>query len=341
MSGSLLGAPSVAVATPRIGFLGVGWIGRSRMNAIRALPDVRIAAIAEPDPDARARAAADVPDAHCAASLDELLALDLDAIVIATPSALHVEQSLRALAAGAAVFCQKPLGRTTEENRAVIAAARQADRLLAVDLSYRHTAGMRWLREAVQGGELGDVFALDLVFHNAYGPGQPWYRDRALSGGGCVLDLGIHLVDLACWVLGTASAETVHSRLFHQGVPLHPDSAQVVEDYALADIRFDNGIAARLACSWHLHAGQDAVIEVTCHGTRGSAVFRNVNGSFFDFAAEHLRGTTRQTVVTAPDDWPGRAASSWAQQLTRSARYDADIESLEAVATILDRILGR
>jgi hypothetical protein len=63
------------------------------------------------------------------------------------------------------------------------------DRLLAVDLSYRFTEGMSRIRELVAGGELGKVYAVDLVFHNAYGPDKAWFYDPALSGGGCVMDL--------------------------------------------------------------------------------------------------------------------------------------------------------
>ncbi|MBR7513789.1 Gfo/Idh/MocA family oxidoreductase, partial [Mycobacterium tuberculosis] len=80
-----------------------------------------------------------------------------DGIVIATPSALHAEQSIRALDAGAAVFCQKPLGRTAAEVRAVVDAARNADRLLGLDLSCRHTEAMRRIRALIQAGELGRI----------------------------------------------------------------------------------------------------------------------------------------------------------------------------------------
>ena len=141
------------------------------------------------------------PDAELVSTLDELLALALDGVVIATPSALHAEQSIQALERGAAVFCQKPLGRTAGEARAVVEAARAADRLLArrplLPLHRGHAAH----RELVRGGALGRVYAVDLVFHNAYGPDKPWFYDRALSGGGCVMDLGVHLVDLALWTL--------------------------------------------------------------------------------------------------------------------------------------------
>ena len=152
---------------PRLGFLGVGWIGRHRMQAILETGAVEAAAIADPSPEMAAEAARLAPGAALVATLDDLLDAGVDGVVIATPSALHAGQSVRALERGAAVFCQKPLGRTAAEVRAVVEAARAADRLLAVDLSYRFTEGMQHIRELVRSGGLGRVYAADLTFHNA------------------------------------------------------------------------------------------------------------------------------------------------------------------------------
>jgi len=162
---------------------------------------MRAAVLEGPSDEMAAEALKLAPQAKRVDGLDGLLAEELDGIVIATPSALCAEQSIRALEAGAAVFCQKPLGRTAAEARAVVEAARVADRLLAVDLSYRFTEGMRRIRGLLDEGALGRIYAVDLVFHNAYGPDKRWFYDPALSGGGCVMDLGVHLVDLALWAL--------------------------------------------------------------------------------------------------------------------------------------------
>jgi predicted dehydrogenase len=198
---------------PRLGFLGLGWIGLNRMQAVLDDKAGQVVAIADPSADMRSRAQQAAPGAVAVATLDELLQLDLDGVVIATPSALHAQQSLAVLERGLAVFCQKPLARTAAENAAIVEAARQADRLLGCDLSYRTTDAMRRIRNAVVEGELGQVYAADLVFHNAYGPDKSWARDPALSGGGCAIDLGIHLVDLALWTLGFPEVERVGSRL--------------------------------------------------------------------------------------------------------------------------------
>jgi predicted dehydrogenase len=265
---------------------------------------------------------------------------DVDGVVIASPSALHAEQAVAALDAGRAVFCQKPLGRTAEECATVVAAARRADKLLGVDLSYRHLQAVDAMRDVVASGGIGDVFAVDLVFHNAYGPDKTWFRDPVLAGGGCVIDLGIHLVDLALWMLGGPKVETVDSRLFAGGRPLG-GAVEIVEDYAVARLDLSTGAVVDLACSWFLHAGRDAVISAAFHGHTGGVSLSNVGGSFYDFRADLYRGTAGETLAAPPDDWGGRAIVSWTRRLADGAGFDPAVEDITAVAGVLDRIYGR
>jgi predicted dehydrogenase len=260
--------------------------------------------------------------------------------VIATPSALHAEQSVRALEAGAAVFCQKPLGRTAAEVARVVDAARAADRLLAVDLSYRCTEGMRRIRERVRAGALGRVHAVDLVFHNAYGPDKPWFYDPALSGGGCMMDLGVHLVDLALWTLDFPAVASVSSHLSAGGDALGPDPVRV-EDFGVATLVLEGGAVVRIACSWNLNAGRDAAISAEFYGTEGGAALRNVDGSFYDFRAEAYRGTSAEALAEPPDGWGGRAVVEWARRLGAGDGFDPDAARLVEVARVLDRIYGR
>jgi predicted dehydrogenase len=304
-----------ALATrPRLGFVGAGWIGRSRLDAIERSGFAEVVGIADP------------AVSGALASVDELLERELDGLVIATPSALHVGQAAAALARGLAVFCQKPLGLNAAETARIVRVARDADVLLGVDLSYRHTEAARRVRELVFAGELGDVFACDLTFHNAYGPDRPWFYDRDLAGGGCLIDLGIHLVDLALWTLDWPRVASVSSNL--RGEP--------VEQFAVAELELVTGAVVRIACSWNLHAGRDAVIEAHFHGTGGGAAIRNVDGSFFDLIAERYRGREREVLVAPPDDWFGRAAVDWASRLAAGERYDAEIERAVDVAAVLD-----
>ena len=304
---------------PRLGFLGVGWIGRHRLEAVAAAGAAEVAAVADPR----------LPDALD--TLDELLEHDLDGVVIATPSALHAEQAIAALEAGLAVFCQKPLARTAAEAGSVVAAARDADRLLAVDLSYRYTCAAQALRSAV--AELSNVDAVELAFHNAYGPDRAWFYDAALAGGGCLLDLGTHLVDLALWVLDWPAVVDIDARLLRRG-------GHAVEDLAVGRLGLDTGATVSLACSWNLPVGRNCAIAVRFFGRDGGAALVNVDGSFYELRAERYRGTVTEPLTEPQDDidWPGRAICDWARRLAAGARYDAEIERVVDVAQVLDRI---
>ncbi|HET7599149.1 MAG TPA: Gfo/Idh/MocA family oxidoreductase [Gemmatimonadales bacterium] len=329
-------APPSAARVPRLGFLGVGWIGRQRMAALAASGAGRVAALVDPAADNLRLAQAVAPDARVLDSAAALAESDLDGIVIATPSALHADQATAALERGKAVFCQKPLARSAAETRRVVAAARAADRLLAVDFSYRFAEAMRRVAAGVRAGEIGRPYAAELVFHNAYGPDKAWCYDPALAGGGCLMDLGVHLVDLAFWVLDDASVGSIAARLFADGEPVG-DGSRVVEDFAVA--QFDVGpAAARLACSWRLPAGREAIIEATFYGTRGALSFRNVAGSFYDFAADRFDGTRTERLVNPPDAWGGRALVDWAERVAAGEGFDPSAERLVAVAETLDGI---
>src|SRR3954469_17185212 len=156
-----------APVAPRLGFLGTGWIGRHRLRAIAASGIGTVVGVSDVSADAAREASEGLtPGPRVARALAELLDLGLDGVVIATPSALHAEQAIASLERGVAVFCQKPLARTAAETRRVVDAARAADRLLAVDLSYRFTDAMQQIRSLVRSGALGSVYATDLVFHN-------------------------------------------------------------------------------------------------------------------------------------------------------------------------------
>lgn len=326
---------------PRLGFLGVGWIGRHRLESVAGSGLAEIVAIADCNDAAAQATAATIPGAAAVRSLEELGGMDLDAVVIATPTALHAEQTIAALDSGLAVFCQKPLGRNAAETGRVIQAAQKANRLLAVDMSYRFVRGVQKIKQLVCANAIGEIYAADLVFHNAYGPDKSWYYDSLLSGGGCVIDLGIHLVDFALWIQESATVEQVSSRLFAQGRALQKKYDGALEDYAVARLDFNGGGTAHLSCSWRLPAGRDAVIQLTLFGTKGGLTMHNVGGSFYDFRTEKLDGTTRHVIDEPPDAWGGRALRDWLERLTASRSYNPEIEHAEKVAQIIDAIYGR
>lgn len=324
-------------ARPRVGFAGLGWIGLSRMRTIAEADLVDIAAIADTDAEALQQGHELAPASRKFSDMSALLSEPLEAIVIATPSAMHAEQAIDVLNAGMAVFCQKPLGINQRQLMQVVEAGRKNDRLVGVDLSYRYIRGAARIRQLVKTGQIGDVYAAQLTFHNAYGPGKEWFYDRRLSGGGCVIDLGIHLVDLAMWVLGRPDVRNVTSSIYSKGQRL--GRADTVEDFATARIDTACGKAVDISCSWNLHAGCDAVIKAHFFGTKGALMLENVGGSFFDFVTVRCRGTAREVIdKSGGDDWFGKAAVVWMQRLQRGSRYDSRIEHMMETAKILDMI---
>lgn len=322
-----------------LAFIGTGWIGLNRMKSVLDADICYPVGIFEPDENNAMKAYDLAPDAVLYRDLDEMLDSQPDGVVIATPSALHSSMSIKAIQKGIAVFCQKPLGRNAEETRKVISSAYVANRLLGLDLSYRYTDGIQKIHD-IYRKEIGHIFAVDLVFNNAYGPDKAWFYNPSLSGGGCLIDLGVHLIDLALWMLDFPEITKVSSTLMSKGVIIECDH-NAVEDYVSAHFETGTGVLVRLVCSWNLPAGQDAEIKASFYGTGGSALFYNVNGSFYDFETAICYGTTREIVSRPPDDWGGRALINWTKELQESRSFRKSAFLYYNTAEVIDRIYGR
>jgi predicted dehydrogenase len=321
---------------PRIGFLGLGWIGKSRLEALFDQQAVEDIYICDPYEEALAEILKIVPHAKVKDSYEKMLEENLDGIVIATPSALHAKQAMQAMEKGKAVFCQKPLGRSLAETQAVVYQAQKLNKLLSVDYSYRYTYGIQALKSFIKDKRLGKIFAVEAVFHNAYGPDKPWFYDINQSGGGCLIDLGSHLIDLVMYLFDSPYMEVRYANLISGGRSNF--SVGDVEDFAEAHLSTGTGIRIRIGCSWKLAVGKDAEIYFRIYGTEGGASFHNVGGSFYDFETELYTQNNSQKVVSPPDDWGGRAIQHWAEQLAEKNEFREENYQLIKVATILDEI---
>jgi predicted dehydrogenase len=325
-------SPESAPHKPRLGFVGLGWIGRNRLELIVQAGVAQVAAVHDLATSAGIEAQKFAPDAVLFSSFDELLKHDLDGVVIATPNRFHAEQSIAALEQGMAVFCQKPLARNAFETRRVVEAARKADCLLGVDLSYGAIPAMQKVHGMVASGELGKIFAIDAKFHNGYGPDKAWFYDYSLSGGGCVLDLGSHLLDLALRPLGFPRIAQVQSSLFAKGELIE----RGVEDYGVAMIETVDGTVINLSCCWNLHVGREADIEIAFYGTEGGARLRNVAGSFYHFLAERFRGTHTEALSDPQDGWGGLATLEWIKRIGEG--FDPAAEHYVELAEVIDSV---
>jgi predicted dehydrogenase len=329
-----------ATRKPRLGFAGLGWIGRNRMESVVQSGLAEVCALHDVTSAAATEGQKLAPNAVLFSAYDELLRDDLDGVVIATPNRFHAEQAIAALERGIPVFCQKPLGRNAFETRRIVEAARASDCLLGVDLSYRNMPAVKTLSDLVESGSLGNVFAVDAKFHNGYGPDKPWFYNYSLAGGGCLLDLGVHLIDLALAPLQYPRVTRIDGSLFSSGRHVKPGS-QEIEDYAVATLEIANDTVINLSCSWNLNAGRDANIEISFYGTQGGATVRNVAGSFFDFVVERFAGRKTESLGSTWDSnlgWGGLATLEWVKKLASDETFDTRVERVVSVAEIIDAI---
>ncbi|HET9947941.1 MAG TPA: Gfo/Idh/MocA family oxidoreductase [Longimicrobiales bacterium] len=318
---------------PRLAFVGLGWIGRMRLDAVAAAGAAHVAALCDADPTRLREAARRFPRASVHETLDEvLLTPGLDGVVLATPNALHASQALEALRRDLALFVQKPLGLDRTEVASILEHARIRNRLLAVDYCYRFLDGASTLRDWLAADELGHVHLAEATFHNAYGPDKPWCFDRRLSGGGALLDLGVHLVDLLFWFFGPGRARRV------DGWTRELDDRPGIDQLAGVHLELDPGLHARVTASWHAHAGRDCDFRLTLHGTRSSAELRNVAGSFYDFELARWTGRSERIAVRDSRAWMDRAILAWVRDLAAGKGYDASIETSLRVAEVVDLV---
>lgn len=326
--------------TPRLGFAGVGWIGAQRMNVLAESGLARIAAVCDPDGERREAACAGLRQRPATCErFEQLLEQPLDGVVIATPNVLHEPQAAAAMERGLAVFCQKPLALTASGTARLLELARRQNLALGVDWSYRWLAGVPELKQRIEAGELGTITAAELCFHNAYGPDARWYYDPAQAGGGCLLDLGCHLLDLSHWLLGARDPREVRARCFRDGRRL-PAPVREPEDFVMAEIDYASGQHVHLSCSWQASTGRGAIIECRIFGTAGGAEIRNVDGSFYDFVVALHRGAGTTVLAAPPDPWSGRALVDWTRRLREAAGCD-DLGHLQTTAGVIDIIYGR
>lgn len=261
--------------TVGLGFAGVGLAGKMMIEHLPKVPSLRLAAVQ----DVNLSLAAEVAE-HYASPWhgqrfeDLLVAPSVDVVVISTPNALHVPQARAALRAGKQVLVQKPLATSAADARSTIELAAETGLLLFVDYSYRLLETVETLRAALP--EIGSVRSVSAAFHNVHGPGagRDWFLDPTLSGGGALIDLGVHMLDLMLWVFEPRD-------ILVEGAVIEHKPGFQVEHKAEMELRLDE-VPVRLAVSWNAPV-PETDISVAVEGDRGSVRWNNVNGSFAHF----------------------------------------------------------
>lgn len=245
----------------RFGVVGAGVIGQMRARTIHEHEGAELVGVLDPDAG-NARTAVDAFGGRAAASLEELLNLGVDALVVSSPVHFHEEACVQAFSAGVAVLCEKPLSNSAASCRRIVDAAQSSGQLLAVGFNHRYYPSMKFLKEAVAEGRIGAlthvrVFGGHDGLHNFR---ADWQYKAPESGGGAMMDVGIHMTDLARYVVGEITdVYGVMSNKVWQ--------VEGSEDDAVAVFRSPEGIPVWYMATWNEWRGYGFYVEA--YGDRG------------------------------------------------------------------------
>ncbi len=270
--------------------VGLG-IGRHHAQVYAGHPHATLAALCDTDTDRLAERGEDLGVAEDRrftdheALFEAAADLDLHAVSVATPNTFHAPVTLAALEAGLHVLCEKPLAMTAADAERMVAEAEARGLALGVNLSFRFRPQSRALKALVDDGRLGDVYYARTRWFREWGMPKfgGWFGTKALSGGGPIIDLGVHRLDLALWLMGNPEPTSVSASVYDAlGAARALEEKQTfdVEDLGVALVRFDSGATLLLEASWAGYMGkrEDQVTEIL--GTRGGLVQRNLNEGY-------------------------------------------------------------
>jgi predicted dehydrogenase len=254
------------VALIRVAFFGCGWIQDFHARGVMAHPLGELVAVAN-HRDASARVFAERYGIERVTTDSEALAADpeIDAAIVATPNALHAPQSIALLRSGKHVMVEKPMAPTVAECDGMVDAARASGAWLMVAHCWRFHADVVAFRDRVAAGEFGEVVKTrGYGVHVSWGP-EGWFVDGALAGGGALVDMGVHAIDTARFVLG----DPVPARVCAAIGTRYAAGRYEVDDDGIVLIGWSNGTNSVIESGWwQPHAGgREADTEV--YGTKG------------------------------------------------------------------------
>lgn len=269
----------------RVGVIGVGGIANGKhMPALSKLPTVEMVAFCDLKKELAAKGAAEygVPGAKVYTDYQKMLAAGgLDVVHVCTPNNMHSEITVAALEAGNHVMCEKPMAKTSAEARKMVEAAKKSGKKLTIGYQNRYRPDSLYLKKAVENGDLGDVyFAKALAVRRRAVPTWGVFLNEEAQGGGPLIDIGTHALDLTMWIMNNYEPKTVlgtsYKKLRGRKNAANAwgswDPAKyTVEDSAFGFITYKNGATIILETSWALNTLQ--LGEATCIlcGTEGGA----------------------------------------------------------------------
>lgn len=248
----------------KIGVIGLGGVAQLvHLPNFTKIPNADVTAVAETNKN-RLRTIADkfgikqIYNNH----KDLLDKADVDAVIIATPTSTHKEIAIDCLNAGKDVLVEKPMARSFQEAKQIVDAAKKNKKILMVGMNLRYRPDTMLLRSFINTNEIGEPFYVKCGWIRKQSSGEKWFTKKEESGGGVIIDLGIHIMDLALWLLDFPEISSVSTQNFHH-------YTKNVEDTSISCIKCTNSAVINIEVSWSLPVEKDHFfLEV--YGTKGS-----------------------------------------------------------------------
>lgn len=267
----------------KVGVIGAGSLSEAHLDAYKNNLNVELAAVCDLVEERAVEKAKMYAIENVYTDYQEMLKdPELDAISVVTWNNTHKEISVAALEAGKHVLCEKPLCMNYEEALEIKAATKRTDKQFMIGYVRRHASSIAILKEFIDKGSLGEIYYAKASNLRRLGNPGGWFSDKSRSGGGPLIDIGVHVIDLLWYLMGRPKVKTVtantynklgnrsniNSLSFYKAADYSPENN--VEDLANALIRFDNGASLMVDVSFTLHAKQDQSSAII-FGDKGGA----------------------------------------------------------------------
>lgn len=271
----------------RVGVIGTGSISQFHLDAYAANPDVEIAALCDLNRvmlDKRGDAYG-VDPAHRYEDYNAMLVAEkLDAVSVCTWNSAHMPCTIAALEAGANVLCEKPMATSAADAERMLQTAEKCGKLLMIGFVRRFGDDCELLKTFIDQGDFGELYHAKATYLRRKGNPGGWFGDKSRSGGGPLIDLGVHVIDLTRYLMGNPKPVSVYGATFQKlgarndikTPPPYVSSGATdhdicdVEDFVTAMIRYDNGAVVNIDASFALNLKKE-VGQVELFGTKAGA----------------------------------------------------------------------
>lgn len=269
----------------KVGVIGVGNIAMEHLNAYKKNPYVEIYALCDINEKILADRAEKFGVTRTYTSAEEMVKLpELDAVSVCTWNCAHAECAITALNAGKHVLCEKPMAMNADQARRMKEAADKNGKLLMIGFVRRFGNDAAILKDMIRNDQFGEIYYAKATYLRRHGNPGGWFGDKARSGGGPLIDLGVHVIDLTRYLLGNPKPVSVYGATFQKLLD-RPDVKDKrgyiaasavegdpcnVEDLASAMIRYDNGAVVTVEASFSLNI-KDPVGRIDLFGTKAGA----------------------------------------------------------------------